>query len=251
MKKIILAVLVSVLLLSTMFGARLMVPAVASTTHPAASIWIEPSLIDVGYGYTFTIDVMVNVTAASCTPSASGLYGWDYHLKWNSTVLELTSYTIHFPPEWGASDWLPKDEIGHNPDCTNYHWLAVSALGIPPPLNETTTTMPIVACTYNFRVIYQPDYNGTLDLQDTSLADDTGTLIPHTVYDGEYRILSRRSPDVNLDGVVDMFDLVIVGIAFGSRLGDPNWNPLADLYVDALIDIFDMVIIGINYGKTG
>jgi hypothetical protein len=31
--------------------------------------------------------------------------------------------------------------------------------------------------------------------------------------------------DVNHDGVIDIFDWVMLGVAFGSRPGDANWNP--------------------------
>jgi len=56
--------------------------------------------------------------------------------------------------------------------------------------------------------------------------------------------------DVNGDGLVDVYDLILVGIAFGSTPTDPNWNPYADLKSDNIIDIFDLIIVGVNFGKT-
>jgi hypothetical protein len=55
--------------------------------------------------------------------------------------------------------------------------------------------------------------------------------------------------DINDDGIVDIVDIVIVALAFGSEPGDPNWNPYADLNQDGLIDIVDLVIIAIHFGE--
>lgn len=60
----------------------------------------------------------------------------------------------------------------------------------------------------------------------------------------------KGGPDVNLDGIVDINDVIIWGNAFGSKPEDPNWSPYADVYQDNIIDIFDGIILGINYGKT-
>lgn len=55
--------------------------------------------------------------------------------------------------------------------------------------------------------------------------------------------------DVNGDSVVDIFDLAAVGLAYGSRPGDVNWNPDADLNNDNTVNIFDLATVGLNYGK--
>jgi len=59
---------------------------------------------------------------------------------------------------------------------------------------------------------------------------------------------SSPSPDINRDGIVDIFDVVTAASAFGSYPGHPRWNPIADIKQDGIIDIFDLVIIGINFG---
>jgi len=56
--------------------------------------------------------------------------------------------------------------------------------------------------------------------------------------------------DLNSDGIVDIYDVVIIAIAFGSKQGDSNWNPLADLNNDGIVDIFDVVIVAKNFGKA-
>jgi len=56
--------------------------------------------------------------------------------------------------------------------------------------------------------------------------------------------------DLNSDGLIDIVDIVIVALAFGSRPGDPNWNPYADLNEDGLVDIVDLVMIALHFGET-
>lgn len=55
--------------------------------------------------------------------------------------------------------------------------------------------------------------------------------------------------DLTDDGIVDIFDIVTVAVAYGSKPGDDNWNPNADLIQDGTIDIFDIVIAAGNYRK--
>jgi hypothetical protein len=54
--------------------------------------------------------------------------------------------------------------------------------------------------------------------------------------------------DVNRDGRINDVDLDIWGRAYGTRPGDPNWNPDADLNQDLFVDIKDGCILNRNYG---
>jgi len=55
--------------------------------------------------------------------------------------------------------------------------------------------------------------------------------------------------DINFDGIVDIFDIVVLALAFGSKGGDPNWNIEADITMDGLVDIFDIVKIALQFGS--
>lgn len=56
--------------------------------------------------------------------------------------------------------------------------------------------------------------------------------------------------DVNGDLAVDIVDIVVVAIAFGSKPENPGWNPVADLNYDDLIDVVDIVLVAIHFGET-
>ena len=55
--------------------------------------------------------------------------------------------------------------------------------------------------------------------------------------------------DINGDGKVDIKDLVLLAKAYGSRPGDPNWNPLCDLHHDGVVDLVDLVTLCTLFGS--
>jgi hypothetical protein len=53
--------------------------------------------------------------------------------------------------------------------------------------------------------------------------------------------------DINNDNFVDINDLVAWDAAWGSRAGDPHWNPQADINGDGVVDNADGILIVQNY----
>ena len=46
-------------------------------------------------------------------------------------------------------------------------------------------------------------------------------------------------------------DIALVARAYGSRLGDPNWNPITDVEEPyGEINILDIATVAKDYGKT-
>ena len=54
--------------------------------------------------------------------------------------------------------------------------------------------------------------------------------------------------DLNHDNHVDIFDIVIIGVAFNSS---PPTDPRADVNQDNIVDIFDLVAVALHYGEWG
>jgi transglutaminase-like putative cysteine protease len=67
----------------------------------------------------------------------------------------------------------------------------------------------------------------------------------------EMRETSPLLGDVNGDNVVNIIDITIAALAFGSRLNDRNWNAIADINMNEYVNILDIGIIAREYGKTG
>jgi len=59
-----------------------------------------------------------------------------------------------------------------------------------------------------------------------------------------------KCPDIDKDGKVNIFDLAAIGLAHGSREGDPNWNKKADLFEDGIINEKDLAVEGEYNGES-
>jgi hypothetical protein len=61
--------------------------------------------------------------------------------------------------------------------------------------------------------------------------------------------LPRLCPgDLDGDGVRDLSDFTLFATAFGTTLGDPEYNPAADMDGDGVIDLSDFTVFASNYG---
>ena len=59
------------------------------------------------------------------------------------------------------------------------------------------------------------------------------------------------SPDTNLDGIVDIFDLRRVATKYGTWLEDRDqWDPVADINKDGHVDMRDLSVVAKSYGLT-
>jgi len=56
--------------------------------------------------------------------------------------------------------------------------------------------------------------------------------------------------DIDLDYLVNIVDISIVAIAYGTRPGDSEWNPITDMDRNRWINIVDISMVAVNYFKT-
>jgi len=108
---------------------------------------------------------------------------------------------------------------------------------------------------------YWSDYNGT-DLYSGPYQNVTGSDgIGDTPYVmnannlDNYPLISTYTNthmvgDLNGDGKVNLQDLVLLANAYGSKPGDSNWNPNADLAPPyGIISLTDLVTLALHYGQ--
>ncbi|HVP93165.1 MAG TPA: dockerin type I domain-containing protein, partial [Acidobacteriota bacterium] len=55
--------------------------------------------------------------------------------------------------------------------------------------------------------------------------------------------------DVNGDGMVNLKDVLLAGLAFGSTPDSPKWNQHADINSDNMIDMLDIYAIASHFGE--
>lgn len=65
-------------------------------------------------------------------------------------------------------------------------------------------------------------------------------------FSNEYKMLE----DIVIDRVIDIYDIVIVAGAYGTKNGDLLWNPEADIESNGKIDIYDVVKVASSYGTS-
>jgi hypothetical protein len=78
----------------------------------------------------------------------------------------------------------------------------------------------------------------------------TGKFNDGTAFGGSDIIKVRMPGDMNCDGKVDVRDIALAALAFGSHLGQNRWNSVADENDDGKVDAHDIRIIAQNFGKV-
>lgn len=93
----------------------------------------------------------------------------------------------------------------------------------------------------------QPCIYYTIKAEASTVPDEFDTS-DNTYTDGTVKI--KMKGDVNGDGSVDVIDLSIVSMAYGSFEGEPDYNPDADLNKDGVVDMRDLATVARNLGNT-
>jgi len=142
----------------------------------------------------------------------SGMAGPNNAIYWNNvwTLAPLTEFydaTPGSPPNWFDDTSAPG-----GPGFTKGNYWGTT---MPPPM------MPFP--------IPGPGMNGWFD------------LFPQPIP------IARLPGDIDVTGIVDIFDIVIVGKSFGRVWCQLGWDPRADLNGDGLVDIMDIVRIALNF----
>jgi hypothetical protein len=131
-----------------------------------------------------------------------------------------------------------------------------------PYCPEKTATFTITSSTSSSStsslIQYTETLNGTYELS-FQLPKTDVRIGNYTVYVSAYsegQIATTNKTfkvvligDINGDKVVDIFDAILMSTSFGSKNGDPNWNPNADLDNSGEIDIFDAIILSSHFGE--
>ena len=108
--------------------------------------------------------------------------------------------------------------------------------------NRTSSSLSFTWNTTNFA-----KGNYTVSVMASSVGGELDTA-DNTLLDGW--IFVAMPGDINADGIVDIFDIATVALAFGSTPSEPNWNPIADINNDLIADIFDIVVVAMHFGET-
>jgi hypothetical protein len=79
-------------------------------------------------------------------------------------------------------------------------------------------------------------------------------MLMNEVYDDAFPLLlsfaeAARVHDINGDGIIDIYDAVLLANAYDSTPSSPNWNPNADINGDGFVNIYDALLIATLYNQ--
>ena len=109
----------------------------------------------------------------------------------------------------------------------------------------TKETYTIVALTWNTSSFAYGNY--TMSVYSEPVQGETKTEDNMYVYGW---VTIAIPGDIKGDGVVDIYDAILLSGTYNAKPGNSNWNPNADINSDSIVDIYDAIILAGNYGKT-
>ena len=214
---------------------------------------VEPSKYHASFiNETFSVNIDVHYVTAS-----SQLVGFEFRLRYDPALLKIINVTagsflepfagapnqgvFYLGPYYGTNYVMRGGFIAPDPDAI---WHAPFPSG-----NGTVATI-------TFKVIFEPPAGETaecdLTLFSTRLVDNAVQIIANDAISGHFEIaVPTLIGDLNFDGIVDIFDALVLANAFGSSPGDPHWNILADINHDGTVDIYDAILLANHFGETG
>jgi len=169
-----------------------------------------------------------------------------------SVIRNVAVLNIEVPYDWVYQGWLVDINVtvknkGDLPETFDvkafYDTTLVGTITVENLLPNDTTTITFV---WNTKTV-PTCHNYTISAEAAPVPYETD-LSDNTLPDGTIKV--RLMGDVNGDGKVDMVDIGLICLAFGSGTMHPRWNPDADLNQDNRIDMKDIGYSALNYGKS-
>jgi hypothetical protein len=198
------------------------------TTGVAPSVSIEPQSVTVLPGGSFSVDVVVGsegLLVKACEVAIT----FDADL----TATAATGNSLLGSPVL-AIPTDPAIAVG------SVSWSVVRTGGNAPAAVEGSLI------SIDFNVSAEAEGSYTLNI-DATVVDETDAPIAAVENDGQVTIGGRKG-DFNGDDDIDIFDFVLFAAAYGSVLGDDNYNAAGDFDDNGVINIFDFVQFAAVYG---
>jgi len=202
--------------------------------------------------YAYQVVILYNASLLNCTNAWPNM-GWDdpewVFNKYGAGAWELTMWTHYESPVSTLPSGFNAELIGD----VHSEYSNVSLVGI-----ET------LMARFEFEILLDPpshgEYTCLLDLTNAwmkgtgyATRDEPEILLSPDLINSNFNIkwvLEGLPTDLDGDGIVNIADLSVAALAFGSFPGHPRWNPIADLNKDGWVDISDIVEIAVDFGKT-
>lgn len=185
----------------------------------------------VSKGHSFSATVNVETTTA--------LVGFQFDVAFDPTILEAVAIDEGmFLAESGTTFWLEPNIDNIAGVITNIMCVKTGQGGIDGSGTLATITFNAIGVGESY-----------IKLQNVSVSDSSAHPIATTILDGSIVVTEYPPWDVNRDGIVDVFDFVIVGRYFGETITTPM-DPNPDVNGDGEVNLFDFVLVGMHFGEV-
>lgn len=207
-----------------------------------ATISVEPPELTVQAFEVFTVDINVSNVVDN-----GGLYAYEFRVRFRNDTLKLISATRpsgHFlePVRDPLNYFTPIWKLQANEGNETFQVAHFGYTLLAPEEERPGSGMLVRLEFVGFK-----KGSTEIDLFETKMVS-ARQIIWHIAKDG-YVTVVPCVPDPNQDGIVDIFDLVMISLSFGSDFNSPNWNPNADINKDGVIDIIDLTFLSKNFGQ--
>lgn len=162
---------------------------------------------------------------------------------------EFRVYEAWIEVAYGRDMFHPAPDINY---ATGYMYDGSTAMGELDGVDGTGVVAMYKFVALTSAVSSPIEFAAPGPMAESKLVDPDGVLLSHTNVDSTF-IAPPLRVDINADGMVDIFDLVMVAIGFGKTSSDENWDHYKDADVaptipDGKIDIEDLVAVALQWG---
>jgi len=223
-------------------------------------VYVQPPGTAVNLGKEF--EVYINVR------NVSGLQGFDFRLSYESEFLDCLSVEEgDFLSAFGPTFVCKKDIFEGFAGVQGWVWFAVVIYGSGFADGEGTLAVITFNATAIGETVLDLYSDPPYESDKVKLTTCGAVSIPNEALDGYVTIHNSSarsspdppdeppsdsdppSPDINSDGTINILDLAIIAMAYGSRSGDPEYEDVTDLDQNGVVNIQDVAIAALEYGR--
>jgi hypothetical protein len=197
---------------------------VAFAEQNVSTVWLSPEMQVVPLNSQFIVDIMVKTESMA---------GWQLKVVYDPSIIQGVKVVEgEFMQQFGRIFFVGSEFLGYN-NCMGIHneagYISLACALLGHGLNATGQGV-IVHLTFQAVGVGETD----LVLDRVTLVTPLLEFIP-TIHNGHVKIIVAG--DVNNDGVVDIFDVVLVARCFGSTDARYDFN------VNGNVDIGDILYV--------
>jgi hypothetical protein len=218
----------------------LLVPLAFVRAATPVSVYVDPPEV---FDHTLVKDTSFNITVKIANIDSPGLAYIGFNLTWAPSLLAAANMTeVMFnevtPANESSNILAMKHVIDNVTGQAQYYytWSNISQAienGYGPILGNHTVAI----------IAFQVEGIGNCTFHlDVEVLDQNGAPLPQgsSTNDGMF---SNIPGDLNGNGIVDIYDAIMLANAFNSQPSSPNWNANADMNNDGIVDIYDAIFL--------